>query len=58
MGNRRIAASMNCWLGRRATMVRLLLIETFAWRPGRRELVALAFGIAALVALGFYIGLH
>jgi len=38
--------------------LRLLLIETFAWRPGRRELVALAFGIAAIVALGFYIGLH
>ena len=38
--------------------LRLLLIDTFAWRPGRRELVALAFGTAAIVALGFYIGLH
>jgi fumarate reductase subunit D len=37
--------------------LRLLLIDTFAWRPGRRELVALAFGTAAIVALGFYIGL-
>jgi fumarate reductase subunit D len=38
--------------------LRLLLIETFVWRPGRRELVALAFGTAVIVALGFYIGLH
>ena len=38
--------------------LRLLLIEYFAWRPGRKELVALAFGTAAIVALGFYVGLH
>jgi fumarate reductase subunit D len=38
--------------------LRLLLIEYFAWRPGRKELVALAFGTAAIVALGFYIGLR
>jgi fumarate reductase subunit D len=37
--------------------VRLLLIEHLAWRPGRRELVGLAFGAAAIVALAFYIGL-
>jgi fumarate reductase subunit D len=38
--------------------LRLLLIEYFAWRPGRKELVVLAFGTAVIVALGFYIGLH
>jgi fumarate reductase subunit D len=38
--------------------LRLLLIEYFVWRPGRKELVALAFGTSAIVALGFYIGLH
>jgi len=38
--------------------VRLLLIEYFAWRPGRKELVALVFGTAAIVALGFAIGLQ
>ena len=38
--------------------LRLLLIEYFAWRPGRKELVALVFGTAAIVALGFAIGLQ
>jgi fumarate reductase subunit D len=37
--------------------LRLLLIEYGAVRPGRKELVALAFGTAAILALAFYIGL-
>ncbi len=38
--------------------LRLLLIEYAAWRPGRKEIVALSFGTAAMVALAFYIGLR
>jgi fumarate reductase subunit D len=38
--------------------LRLLLIENLTWRPGRGELVGLAFGGAALVALGFYLGMR
>ena len=37
--------------------LRLLLIEYGAVRPSRKELVALAFGTAAILALAFYIGL-
>jgi succinate dehydrogenase subunit D len=38
--------------------LRLLLIEYAAWRPGRKEIVALSFGTAAIVALAFYIGVR
>jgi len=36
--------------------LRILLIETLSWRPGRKELVGIAFGAAAVLALGFYFG--
>lgn len=38
--------------------LRLLLIEYAAWRPGRKEAVAVALGTAVIVALAFYIGLN
>jgi fumarate reductase subunit D len=38
--------------------LRVLLVEFFSWRAGRKEIIAIALGVAALVALGFYIGLR
>ncbi len=38
--------------------LRILLIENLGLRPGRRNLIVLAFGIAIIVALGFFIGLR
>lgn len=37
--------------------LRLLLIEYGVVRPGRKELVALGFGAAAILGISFYLGL-
>jgi succinate dehydrogenase subunit D len=38
--------------------LRVLLVEFFSWRAGRKQTIAFALGVSALVALGFYIGLR
>lgn len=38
--------------------LRILLIEMLTWRPARKDLVGVVVGAAALVALGFYLGLR
>jgi fumarate reductase subunit D len=38
--------------------VRVLLVEFLSWRAARKQTIAIALAAAALVALGFYIGLH
>ena len=38
--------------------LRILLVEFFSWRAARKDTIAIALGLAALVALGFYLGLH
>ena len=36
--------------------LRVLLVEFLSWQARRKDTVALALGIAALIAIGFYIG--
>jgi fumarate reductase subunit D len=38
--------------------LRVLLVEFLSWRAARKRTIVFALGIAALVSLGFYIGLH
>jgi succinate dehydrogenase subunit D len=38
--------------------LRVLLVEFLSWRAGRKETITVALAAAALVALGFYIGLR